>query len=66
MATRAVDEVMKRYLSEHEGIDNGQISAWRERNPKRFERLRASYRLADDFQSELMGVAQELRAAAPS
>ena len=61
MATRAVDEVMKRYLTEHQGIDAWRINAWRDRNPRRFEHLRASFRLADDFQSELIALAGELR-----
>jgi len=60
-ATRAVDEVMKRYLTEHQGIDAWRINAWRDRNPRRFEHLRASFRLADDFQSELIALAGELR-----
>jgi hypothetical protein len=61
IATRAVDEIMKRYLAEHEGIEHWRIVAWRDGNPKGFERLRASFRLADDFQSELVALAGELR-----
>jgi hypothetical protein len=61
MAARAVDEVMRRYLTEHEGIEASRIAAWRDRNPKRFEHLRASFRLADDFQSELVALGGELR-----
>jgi hypothetical protein len=64
MATRAVDEVMRRYLIEHQGIDAGRISAWRDRNPNRFEDLRASFRLSDECQSELVALAGELRNAA--
>jgi hypothetical protein len=66
MATRALDEVMKRYLTEHQGIEDWRISAWRDRNPKRFEHLRASFRLTDDFQSELTALAGELRGVAAS
>ncbi|MEA2834104.1 MAG: hypothetical protein QOG66_2306 [Methylobacteriaceae bacterium] len=64
IATRAVDEIMKRYLAEHQGIEDWRIVAWRDRNPKRFEHLRASFRLTDDFQSELAALACELRAPA--
>jgi hypothetical protein len=64
IATRAVDEIMKRYLAEHQGIEDWRIVAWRDRNPKRFEHLRASFRLADDFQGELRALACELRAPA--
>lgn len=64
IATRAVDEIMKRYLAEHEGIEDWRIAAWRNRNPKRFEHLRASFRLADEFQSQLTALAGELRVPA--
>ena len=64
MATRAVDEIVKRYLIEHEGIEDWRIAAWRERNSTRFEHLRASFRLADDFQSEVVALAGELRSVA--
>ena len=64
IATRAVDEIMKRYLAEHQGIEDWRILAWRDRNPKRFEHLRASFRLADDFQTELAALAGELRGPA--
>src|SRR5206468_11931467 len=60
IATRAVDEIVRRYLSEHEGIDEWRIAVWCERNPSRFEHLRASFRLAEDFQSELVALAGEL------
>ena len=66
MATRAVDEIVKRYLTEHEGIEDWRIAAWRERNPGRFEHLRASFRLADDFQSEVVALAGELRSVGAS
>jgi hypothetical protein len=61
MATRAVDEVLTRYLTGHEGIEDWRIRVWRDRNPRRFEHLRASFRLADEFQSELIALAAELR-----
>jgi hypothetical protein len=61
MATLAVDEVLTRYLSGHEGIEDWRIRAWRDRNPRRFEHLRATFRLADEFQSELLALAVELR-----
>ena len=64
MATRAVDEIVKRYLTEHEGIDDWRIAEWRDSNPSRFEHLRASFRFADDFQSELIALAGELRSVA--
>src|SRR4051794_4416068 len=65
IATRAVDQIMKRYLAEHEGIEDWRIVAWRDCNPKRFEHLRACFRLADDFQSELAALAGELRVPRP-
>jgi len=61
MATRAVDEVLTRYLTGHEGIEDWRIRVWRDRNPRRFEHLRASFSLADEFQSELIALAAELR-----
>ena len=64
MATRALDEILKRYLTEHQGIENWRIDAWRDRDPEGFERLRASLRLPDDFQLELTSLANELRGTA--